>query len=65
MHLTLVMNIGYLHGGVNLYNNGFSGGLVASILVPILEAFQLHRTNQRALRRPVDPADEVEVDRTN
>ena len=65
MHLTLVMNIGYLHGGVNLYNNGFSGGLVASILVPILEAFHLHRTNQRALRRPVDPADEVEVDRTN
>lgn len=62
MHLTLVMNIGYLHGGVNLYNNGFSGGLVASILVPILEAFHLHRTNQRALRGPVDPADEVEVE---
>ncbi|MFY9903027.1 MAG: DUF1576 domain-containing protein, partial [Trichococcus sp.] len=62
MHLTLVMNIGYLHGGVNLYNNGFSGGLVASILVPILEAFHLHRANQRALRGPVDPADEVEVE---
>ena len=65
MHLTLVMNIGYLHGGVNLYNNGFSGGLVASILVPILEAFHLHRANQRALRGPVDPADEVEIDQAN
>ena len=65
MHLTLVMNIGYLHGGVNLYNNGFAGGLVASILVPILEAFHLHRDNQRALRGPVDPADEVEIDQAN
>lgn len=62
MHLTLVMNIGYLHGGVNLYNNGFSGGLVAAILVPILEALHLHRTNQRALRGAVNPADEVEID---
>ena len=62
MHLTLVMNIGYLHGGVNLYNNGFSGGLVAAILVPILEALHLYRTNQRALRVAVNPADEVEID---
>lgn len=39
IHLSVVMNIGFLHGGVNLYNNGFSGGIVASVLVPILDAF--------------------------
>lgn len=40
LHLSVVMNIGYLHGGVNLYNNGFSGGLVAAVLVPIIDAFR-------------------------
>jgi len=37
LHLTLVVNVGSLHGGLNLYNNGFSGGMVAGILVPILD----------------------------
>lgn len=36
MHMTLVMNTGYLHGGMNLYNNGFAGGIVAASLVPII-----------------------------
>lgn len=40
LHLTLVMNVGDLHGGMNLYNNGFSGGIVAATLVPIIEAFR-------------------------
>ncbi|QUH18910.1 DUF1576 domain-containing protein [Alkaliphilus sp. B6464] len=35
-HMTLVMNTGYLHGGMNLYNNGFAGGIVAASLVPIV-----------------------------
>jgi len=39
IHLSVVMSVGVLHGGVNLYNNGFSGGIVATILVPIIEAF--------------------------
>jgi hypothetical protein len=34
------MNVGYLHGGVNLYNNGFAGGIVASIFVPVIDAFK-------------------------
>ena len=38
LHLIVVVNVGYLHGGLNLYNNGFSGGLVAGILVPVFEA---------------------------
>ncbi len=40
LHLAVVSNIGIVHGGINLYNNGFSGGLVAGILVPIIDAFR-------------------------
>ena len=29
---------GVLHGGMNLYNTGFSAGIVAAFLVPLLEA---------------------------
>lgn len=38
MHMVLVMNTGYLHGGMNLYNNGFAGGIVAATLIPIINA---------------------------
>lgn len=40
LHLALVTNIGVIHGGINLYNNGFSGGLVAGVLIPIIDAFR-------------------------
>lgn len=40
LHLTVVMNVGLLHGGMNLYNNGFSGGFVAATLVPFIESFR-------------------------
>ncbi len=40
LHLAVVLNIGIVHGGVNLYNNGFSGGVVAGFLVPIIDAFK-------------------------
>ena len=40
LHSSVVMNIGYLHGGMNLYNNGFAGGMVAAVLVPIFDSFR-------------------------
>lgn len=40
MHICMVMNIGYLHGGMNLYHNGFAAGFVAMILVPIITAIR-------------------------
>lgn len=40
LHSLVVQNVGYLHAGLNLYNNGFSGGIVAATLIPIIEAFQ-------------------------
>lgn len=40
IHSSVVLNVGYLHGGLNLYNNGFSAGLVAAILVPLINTFR-------------------------
>lgn len=39
-HMVLVTNVGVIHGGINLYNNGFSGGIVAGVLIPIVDAFK-------------------------
>ncbi len=40
LHLSLVSNLSSLHGGMNLYNNGFSGGFVAAFLVPLFESYK-------------------------
>ncbi len=40
LHSSVVLNVGVLHGGLNLYNNGFAAGFVAAVLVPIIEAFR-------------------------
>ena len=40
LHMTIVQNTAFLHGGMNLYNNGFSAGLVCVLLVPIIEALR-------------------------
>ena len=40
MHMILVTNVGVVHGGINLYNNGFSGGIVAGVLIPVVDAFK-------------------------
>ena len=39
LHVSVVSNVILAHGGLSLYNNGFSGGIVAGILVPILNIF--------------------------
>ncbi|MGL5575779.1 MAG: DUF1576 domain-containing protein [Sarcina sp.] len=40
VHLNIVSNIGYIHGGLNLYNNGLAGGFVAMILMPLITTFK-------------------------
>lgn len=35
MHMAVVNHVGMIHGGMNLYNNGFSGGLIATAIVAI------------------------------
>ena len=39
INFCLVLNMGALHGGLNLYNTGLSAGIVASVSVPILQLF--------------------------
>lgn len=39
MHASVAMCTSSLYGGLNLYNNGFSTGLVAIVMVPMLESF--------------------------
>lgn len=41
---SVVLNSGILHGGMNLYNTGFSAGLVAAVLLPLMEMIQRKRT---------------------
>ncbi len=45
LHSSLVLSIGSFHGGLNLYNNGFSAGLVALILVPLIESIEGEKKN--------------------
>lgn len=40
IHVCIVCNTGYLHGALNLYNNGFAAGFTAMILVPLITAFK-------------------------
>ena len=40
LHVNMVTNIGYLHGGLNLYNNGLAAGFVTMILIPIINIFE-------------------------
>ena len=47
LHMSLVTNVGFLHAGMNLYNNGFSGGFVAAFLVPFLDALPQFRRGKR------------------
>jgi hypothetical protein len=43
VHSSAAMSVGVVHGGLNLYNNGFAAGLVASVLVPIILAVRGRR----------------------
>lgn len=43
IHSALVLQTGGPVAGLNLYNNGFSGGLIAIVLYPILTAVVRHR----------------------
>ena len=48
LHLAVVQNVGFVHGGLNLYNNGFSAGIVAGFLLPIFNMIT-DNNNQRKM----------------
>jgi len=39
LHLSTVLHVGVMHGGLNLYNNGLAGGLVATLIVALARSF--------------------------
>jgi len=43
IHLFIVTQIGVVHGGLNLYNNGFSAGFVAAIFLAFKKDFSLKK----------------------
>jgi hypothetical protein len=43
IHSSAALSVGSVHGGLNLYNNGFAAGIVASILAPVIIAIQSRR----------------------
>jgi len=46
IHLIMVMQTGAWQGGMNLYNNGFAGGLTAALIVAVI---QWYRSNKEEL----------------
>lgn len=61
LHLTLVVNVGFWHGGISLYNNGLSAGFVAAILVPLFEAIHNHKASHELLKQEEDSSDTVMI----
>lgn len=45
LHLSLITTIGPLHGGIHLYNNGLSGGIIATLFMPMLDALKKEKHN--------------------
>lgn len=43
VHLLLVLQTGAWHAGITLYNNGFAGGLTATLIVAVIEWYQSNR----------------------
>ena len=40
VHASAALTVGPVHAGLNLYNNGFAAGIVASVLVPVIVAIR-------------------------
>ena len=50
LHYCMVTNIPAIHGGFNLYNGGFTSGLVAFVLVPVLGIFMKSKDEKAAAK---------------
>ncbi|WP_290490921.1 MULTISPECIES: DUF1576 domain-containing protein [unclassified Aerococcus] len=51
LHAAVVNNTGNAHAGLNLYNNGFSGGFIAAFLVPILDVIKERIEEHERIRK--------------
>ena len=46
LHSSVALNVGIVYRGLNLYNNGFAGGIVAIFMVPVIESI-VEKRNQK------------------
>lgn len=51
LHAAIVMYSSQLYGGLNLYNNGFSCGWVAIIMVPLIESFMSRFEHRKSSKK--------------
>jgi hypothetical protein len=49
VHSSAALLVVPFHGGLNLYNNGFAAGLVASVLVPVILALEAAKHRRRSI----------------
>ena len=47
LHSSVALNVGIVYGGMNLYNNGFAGGIVAMFLVPVIHSIMDRRARAK------------------
>lgn len=47
LHSSVALNVGIVYSGMNLYNNGFAGGLVAIFMVPVIQSIRDRRARAK------------------
>lgn len=47
LHSSVALNVGVIYGGMNLYNNGFAGGIIAAFVVPIINSIEDRRARAK------------------
>ena len=52
VHSSAALSVGAVHGGLNLYNNGFAAGIVAAILAPVIIAIRAGRDGEDKQQPP-------------
>ena len=57
LHSMLVMTTGVIYGGLNLYNNGFSCGWVAVVMVTLIESHRQHVKIMKLVREERENAE--------
>jgi len=51
LHLLIVLRSGAWHAGIGLYNNGFAGGITATLLVAVIEWYRANRPERAVVRK--------------
>ena len=58
VHLTLVERTAAWHGGLDLYNNGFAGGLTATLFVAVIQWLRATRRTETKPKIRINPAEQ-------